>query len=91
MHIQAFSHGCIRLARPRDLAIEILKDDKNWTVEKIDTAMNRRVERTYNLKTKIPVYISYFTAWVDSTGQIHFYDDVYERDKHLSKILLSEL
>jgi murein L,D-transpeptidase YcbB/YkuD len=88
---RAFSHGCIRLARPRDLAIEILKDDKNWTVEKIDTAMNRRVERTYNLKTKIPVYIGYFTAWVDSTGQIHFYADVYGRDKRLSKILLSEL
>jgi murein L,D-transpeptidase YcbB/YkuD len=31
---KAFSHGCIRLARPRDLAIEILKDDKNWTAEK---------------------------------------------------------
>jgi murein L,D-transpeptidase YcbB/YkuD len=35
---RAFSHGCIRLARPRDLAIEILKDDKNWTAEKIDIA-----------------------------------------------------
>jgi murein L,D-transpeptidase YcbB/YkuD len=36
---RAFSHGCIRLARPRDLAIEILKDDKNWTAERY--AMNR--------------------------------------------------
>jgi murein L,D-transpeptidase YcbB/YkuD len=87
---RAFSHGCIRLARPRDLAIEILKDDKNWTAEKIDIAMNRRVERTYNLKTKIPVYIGYFTAWVDSDGQIHFYKDIYGHDERLSKILLSD-
>jgi hypothetical protein len=34
--------------------------------------MNREVEKTYNLKTRIPVYIGYFTAWVDSEGQIHF-------------------
>jgi murein L,D-transpeptidase YcbB/YkuD len=88
---RAFSHGCIRLARPRDLAIEVLKDDKNWTVEKIDAAMNRQVEKTYNLKTRIPVYIGYFTAWVDSDGQIHFYEDIYGHDERLSKILLSDL
>jgi murein L,D-transpeptidase YcbB/YkuD len=88
---RAFSHGCIRVARPRDLAIEVLKDDKNWTVEKIDAALNRRVEKTYNLKTRIPVYIGYFTAWVNHEGQIHFYEDIYRHDERLSKILLSDL
>jgi murein L,D-transpeptidase YcbB/YkuD len=87
---RAFSHGCIRVARPRDLAIEVLKNDKNWTVEKIDAAMNREIERTYNLKTRIPVYIGYFTVWIDREGQIYFYDDVYEHDQRLSKILLSD-
>ena len=68
---RAFSHGCIRVARPRDLAIMVLEDDPNWTPEKIDEAMNRAVEKTYNLKSKIPVYIGYFTAWVDREGLIH--------------------
>lgn len=85
---RAFSHGCIRLARPRDLAISILDDDKNWTVEKIDKAMNSGVEKTYNLKERIPVYIGYFTAWVDRDGQVHFYEDIYGHDARLSKILL---
>jgi murein L,D-transpeptidase YcbB/YkuD len=88
---RAFSHGCIRVARPRDLAIEVLRGDKNWPVEKIDAAMNREVEKTYNLKTRIPVYIGYFTAWVDGEGQIHFYDDIYGHDERLSTILLSDL
>ena len=84
---RSFSHGCIRVARPRDLAIMILKDDKNWTVEKIDAAMHAGTEKAYTLKTRIPVYIGYFTAWVDREGEIHFYDDIYERDEQLASLL----
>jgi murein L,D-transpeptidase YcbB/YkuD len=87
---RAFSHGCIRVARARDLAVAILKDDKNWTPEKIDAAMNRGVEKTYKLKTKIPVYIGYFTAWVDRDGTIHFYNDIYGHDDRLSELLLTD-
>jgi murein L,D-transpeptidase YcbB/YkuD len=47
--------------------------------------MNREVEKTYNLKTRIPVYIGYFTAWVDREGQI---EDIYGHDERLSTILL---
>ena len=86
---RSFSHGCIRVARPRDLAIQVLEDDPNWPVEKIDVAMNGGVEKYYNLKTRIPVYIGYFTAWVDRDGEIHFYNDVYDRDNPLAELLLS--
>lgn len=87
---RAFSHGCIRVEKPRDLAIMVLEDDKNWPVEKIDAAMNREVEKTYNLKTKIPVYIGYFTSWVDREGEVHFYDDVYGHDDRLLEMLLTD-
>jgi murein L,D-transpeptidase YcbB/YkuD len=87
---RAFSHGCIRLEKPRELAIKILEDDKNWTIEKIDEAMNREIEKTYNLKTKIPVYIGYFTSWVDRDGELHFYDDVYGHDYKLLETLLTD-
>lgn len=86
---RAFSHGCIRVARPRDLAISVLKGDASWTQEKMDVAMNRGVERVYVLKKKIPVYIGYFTAWVGSDGEIYFFDDVYNRDLRLAELLLS--
>jgi murein L,D-transpeptidase YcbB/YkuD len=87
---RAFSHGCIRLEKPRELAIKVLEGDKNWTIERIDEAMNREVEKTYNLKTKIPVYIGYFTSWVDREGEIHFYHDIYGHDARLLETLLTD-
>jgi murein L,D-transpeptidase YcbB/YkuD len=85
---RAFSHGCVRVGKPRDLAITILKDDPNWTPEKIDKAMNAGKESSYTLKHKIPVYIGYFTAWVDENGEINFYEDVYDRDQRLAEIMM---
>lgn len=84
---RAFSHGCIRIAKPKELAQEILKDDPNWTTEKIDEAMNSGEESWYTLKNKIPVYIGYFTAWVDNDGTIYFYNDIYKRDEALANLL----
>ena len=84
---RAMSHGCIRVAKARDLAIAILKDDDNWTPQKIDSAMNTGKENKYTLKKKIPVYITYFTAWVDEQGQLNFYKDVYKRDDRLASLL----
>jgi murein L,D-transpeptidase YcbB/YkuD len=87
---RAFSHGCIRLEKPKELAHLILKNDPNWTFEKIETAMQSGVEKWYALPQKIPVYIGYFTAWVAKDGAIHFYDDVYQRDERLATMLLEE-
>lgn len=86
---RSFSHGCIRVARPRDLAIMVLKDDPNWSPEKIDAAMHSGVEKYYSLKTRIPVYIGYYTAWVDTDGEIYFFNDIYNRDDRLAELLLS--
>lgn len=87
---RAFSHGCIRVAKPVELANLILRNDEKWTPEKIDAAMNRGVESWYPLKNKIPVYIGYFTAWVDDDGAIHFYEDVYKRDIPLASLLFKK-
>jgi murein L,D-transpeptidase YcbB/YkuD len=87
---RAFSHGCIRVAKPKELANLILKDDSNWTPAKIDAAMNSGKESWYTLKNKIPVYIGYFTAWVDSEGAVHFYDDVYGRDERLASLIFEQ-
>ena len=86
---RSFSHGCIRVARPRDLAIMVLKDDPNWTPEKIDAAMHADKEKAYTLKTRVPVYIGYFTAWVGEDGEVNFYNDIYNRDDRLAELLLS--
>lgn len=87
---RAYSHGCIRVSKARDLAISILQEDKNWTPEKIDAAMNSGKENTYVLKNKIPVYIGYFTAWVNEDGEINFFQDIYDRDDRLAELIFSE-
>jgi len=87
---RAFSHGCVRVGKPRELAIEILKQDPSWTTERIDKAMHAGKENWVSLKKKIPVYIGYFTAWVDRDGNLNFYKDVYKRDESLIKLLTEE-
>ena len=84
---RALSHGCIRVEKARELALTILKDDEKWTPEKIDAAMHSGKESISTLKSKIPVYIGYFTAWVDDQGEINFYKDVYGRDERVAALL----
>lgn len=87
---RALSHGCIRVGKPRELALMILKDSKTWTPQKIDSAMKGGKETICSLKNKIPVYILYFTSWVDENGEINFYKDVYEKDERLAVLLFNK-
>lgn len=85
-----FSHGCINVMKAKELAISMLKEYKDWPVEKINNAMSGEKETTCKLTTKVPIYIGYFTAWVDREGQINFFPDVYDRDTHLNSVLFPE-
>ncbi|MBC7628104.1 murein L,D-transpeptidase [Ferruginibacter sp.] len=85
---RAFSHGCIRLAEPKKLAIYLLRNNAAWNKTKITAAMNKGVEQFVTLKTTVPVFIAYFTAWVDRQGKLNFRNDVYKRDSRLAKMIL---
>ncbi len=79
--MRALSHGCIRLERPRDMAAAVL----GVPVEDLKQYFGKN-ERSVKVKDQLPVYVSYFTAWPDATtGEIKYYDDVYERDAYLEK------
>lgn len=84
---RAFSHGCIRLAEPKKLAIYLLRNDPAWDSTSITRAMNAGKEKYVTLKKTIPVFIGYFTAWVDRNGQLNFRDDVYGHDKEMAERL----
>ncbi|WP_123922089.1 L,D-transpeptidase family protein [Flavobacterium sp. LM4] len=84
---RAFSHGCVRVEKARELALAIMAKDANWSSKKVDQAMHLGKENTYVLQDKIPVYIAYFTAWADGSGNVAFYDDLYKRDNALAKVL----
>jgi murein L,D-transpeptidase YcbB/YkuD len=78
---RALSHGCIRVENAAKLAEYLLQDQKDWTTQKINAAMNSGKEETVDLKTKEPVNITYLTAWVDENGMMNFRPDIYNHDK----------
>ncbi len=81
---RAFSHGCIRVQNPFNLAEYLLRNQPEWTSEKIKAAMDSSEEKWVTLDKSIPVFITYFTAWVDADGILHFADDIYGHDKKLA-------
>jgi len=85
---RAFSHGCIRLAEPAKLAAWLLRDDPQWTPEKIHRAMHAGKEKWVSIKYPFRVFIVYFTAWVDRQGELNFRSDIYDRDSRLEKMLM---
>jgi len=88
---RSFSHGCVRLENPTALAEYVLRDQPEWTREKIQEAMNAAEERTVKLRTAIPVYLGYWTARVSADGVLQFRRDVYGIDGRLSALLADRL
>jgi murein L,D-transpeptidase YcbB/YkuD len=87
---RAFSHGCIRVSEPYELAKYLLRHDPSWTPEKVRAAMTSGKEQYVTLKKTVPVYIVYFTAFVDSWGKLNFRDDIYKRDPELKEMLFAK-
>ncbi|MCU7550286.1 L,D-transpeptidase family protein [Chitinophagaceae bacterium LB-8] len=77
---RAFSHGCIRIAEAQKLAEYLLKNNPEWTVDKIQATMKSGKEQAVSLKDQVPVSITYLTAWVDPNGQVNFRNDIYGHD-----------
>jgi len=75
-----FSHGCVRLDRPADLAKYLLRDQPQWTEAKIAEAMAAGTEQSVALKQPIPIYLVYFTAWEEG-GALKRVADVYGYDR----------
>ncbi len=82
--VRAYSHGCIRIGDPEKMANYLLKDNNKWTSEKINEAMNSGEEQSVKLNNPVPVFITYYTAWVDQNGVLNFRDDIYGHDKEVA-------
>jgi len=84
---RSFSHGCIRIAKPLELAVELLRDDPAWTRTDLLAAIRTGKTREVTIPRPIPIYILYQTAWRDEAGAFHFRKDIYGRDAVLSRAL----
>ncbi len=82
---RAVSHGCVRIEKPMEFARFLLEGSRDWTAERVQQAIRSRVHsKPVFLPHKTPLYIDYYTAWVDSNGVLQFRDDVYRKDAMLA-------
>jgi murein L,D-transpeptidase YcbB/YkuD len=80
--IRSFSHGCIRLDNPMEVAYYILFRDQGYTKEKVDEIRNVDWELQIDLKEKIPINVEYNTVSIDlPTSKAMFFYDVYNYDR----------
>jgi murein L,D-transpeptidase YcbB/YkuD len=78
---RAFSHGCIRLEKPTEMAQFLLDDQPEYTSKKINELMQKSEPVTVPLTQHVPVYLVYRTAWAEQDGTVHFRKDIYGIDK----------
>lgn len=76
-----FSHGCIRVERPKELADFLLRHE--WSPEEIEHTLQSSERRVIQLSHSLPVYILYLTTWVDEEGTLQFREDPYGHDDQL--------
>jgi murein L,D-transpeptidase YcbB/YkuD len=77
---RALSHGCVRLEKPQDLAYQLFGDGKDYELIKKDMEVPNPEATNLSLPKKVPVYLTYFTAWTDESGNLQFRKDVYGLD-----------
>lgn len=76
---RAFSHGCIRLEKPIEMALYVLRGTE-WTRAEIERAIDTWQQRVIQVPDPLPIYVYYWTAWVEPDGTVHFRSDIYGRD-----------
>jgi L,D-transpeptidase YcbB len=83
-----FSHGCVRVADPVMLAEWVLRDQPEWTRERIVSAMQSGTSQRVNLTRPLQVILFYLTAVVmPEDGSVRFADDIYGHDARLARAL----
>ena len=88
---RSLSHGCVRVENPVALAQYVLRDQPEWTKDRILEAMHAGEEKTVKLKSAIPVYLGYWTARVRPDNTVQFRNDVYDIDGRLTARLADRL
>ena len=83
---RAFSHGCIRVQNPFKLAEIILSVEHNLSEERLHS-MAGGSERYFNMQTKLPVHLVYFTNFVDEYGQLETRPDIYGFNRRVKTAL----
>lgn len=83
-----FSHGCIRVEEPAELAAWALRNNAGWTLDRVQQAMQNGSDNvTVSLTKRVPVFIVYGTAIAYENDEVRFFDDIYGHDAKLAEAL----
>jgi L,D-transpeptidase YcbB len=82
-----FSHGCIRVENPAELATWVLRNNPGWDAARVDATIAGTETLQVDLPKPIPVLIIYSTAVVEPDGEVHFFGDIYGYDRILRDAL----
>ena len=83
-----FSSGCVRVGKPAELAAWALRNNPDWTLERVRQGMQTGKDNvTITLARPVPVFILYGTAVAYENNEVHFYDDIYGHDAKLAQAL----
>ncbi|MEM9320647.1 MAG: L,D-transpeptidase family protein [Pseudomonadota bacterium] len=78
--VRAYSHGCVRVHRPLELAYHLLAPQETDPQGYFTSVLNTGQETYVYLDDEIPVHLVYWTAWVDQDGRPQYRRDVYGRN-----------
>jgi len=87
--VRAYSHGCVRVHQPIELAHTLLSQQEVDPVSKIQNILDTKKERTVRLQSPVDVHLTYRTAWIDDHGLTQFRDDIYGRDRKVADALIN--
>lgn len=90
LSVRTFSHGCIRIEKPMELALYLLRENPGWDPERLEAALQDGREQTIRLNHPVRVHLLYRTAWVDEDGTVNFREDIYGLDDPLEEALFGE-
>ncbi|HTN36840.1 MAG TPA: L,D-transpeptidase family protein [Arachidicoccus sp.] len=88
---RGLSHGCVRLSEPEKMANWLLRNDTtHYPPSMVDSLMNKNIkEKWVSLDKTVPVYLVYFTTWVDTDGRLNIRKDIYGHDAKIAEKLFS--
>jgi murein L,D-transpeptidase YcbB/YkuD len=77
------SHGCVRVQQILPLASYALSGDMDAMIDELNAAIANPTTQHLPMKTPLPIYLLYWTAFADADGTIEFRPDIYGRDQRL--------
>lgn len=83
---RAFSHGCVRLERPIEMAEWLAGSDRKVEPETVERTVEAEEHERSDFKRRVPVHITYMTVTVDESGQAHFWRDIYDRAEGIRQV-----